>query len=206
MRKLIDSSKFRLVLILLLAVLVLVFCVVIFGSKGGNTSLESEDSVTEEVEPEEMSHADSLDEESTKEDEGETILFMPKDEVYGFTMTDANGIILEFEKRGEEWVYIDDETLDINETRIDKVLNYLSNIQFINSISTEDGSEYGLSQESRLYILSDGSGSKTFISLGDTNDDGQVYFAINYDFNTVYVNSGKLGKVGDYYIEELIGF
>ena len=54
--------------------------------------------------------------------------------------------------------------------------------------------------------MTDGNGYQTIISLGNTSEDGQTYFAFNYDFNTVYVNSGKLKNVGEYYIEELVAF
>jgi hypothetical protein len=199
MRRLIDSSKTKLVLLIIFVLVVVAFVVFLFlnhGNKADTTS--SVDTSDKRVE--------LLDKKSDDKDKGQQIFMMPKDEVYKFSMTDADGIFLNFLRKGNEWVYEDDDTLDINEDRIDKILNYLTNIYFVDSLNVDDAEEYGLSQESRMFILTDGSGYETIISLGDKTDDGQIYFAINYDFNNIYINSGKLSNVGDYYIEDLVGF
>jgi len=199
MRRLIDSSKTKLVLLIIFVLVVVAFVVFLFlnhGNKADTTS--SADTSDKRVE--------LLDKKSDDKDKGQQIFMMPKDEVYKFSMTDADGIFLNFLRKGNEWVYEDDDTLDINEDRIDKILNYLTNIYFVDSLSVDDAGEYGLSQDSRMFILTDGSGYETIISLGDKTDDGQIYFAINYDFNNIYINSGKLSNVGDYYIEDLVGF
>ena len=200
MKRLIDASKIELVLVILFVILVLVFALLFFKNKSADTPAALDEEVATET------HAQVLDEESTLTDSGEQIFMMPKDEIYEFSMTDANGILLKFSRHGNDWVYEDDETLDINEDRIDKVLNYLSDIRFVDSFQVEDGDEYGVGQDSRMFIMTDANGYQTIISLGNTSDDGKVYFAINYDFNTIYVNSGKLSNVGDYYIEELVAF
>ncbi len=200
MKRLIDASKIKLVLVILFVILVLVFALLFFKNKGVDTA----SSLNEEVATE--THAEVLDESREVEDLGEQIFLMPKDEIYEFSMTDANGILLKFVRHGSDWVYEDDEALDINEDRIDKVLNYLSDIRFVDSFQTDDGNEYGIGQDSKMYIMTDANGYQTIISLGNTSEDGKVYFAINYDFNTIYVNSGKLSNVGDYYIEELVAF
>ncbi|MBR4708252.1 MAG: DUF4340 domain-containing protein [Pseudobutyrivibrio sp.] len=201
MKRLIDASKIKLVLVIIFIILVIVFALLLFKNKGADTSPSLEDKQESTV-----THAQTLDETSEVEDSGEQIFMMPKDEIYEFSMTDANGILLKFVRHGNDWVYEDDETLDINEDRIDKVLNYLSDVRFVDSFQTDDGDEYGLGQASRMFVMTDANGYQTIISLGNTSEDGKVYFAINYDFNTVYVNSGKLSNVGDYYIEELVAF
>ena len=135
---------------------------------------------------------------------GDKIL-ISKDDIYSFSMTDSNGILLTFEKQGDTWVYVDDESLDINEDRIDKVLNYLCQVKFINSFQTDSAKDYGLTQESPQYILYDANEYSTLISLGNVDEKtGNVYFALNYDFSTVYVNEGKLNNVREYGIEELL--
>ncbi len=201
MKRLIDASKIKLVLVIIFIILVIVFALLLFKNKGADTSPSLEDKQESTA-----THAQTLDETSEVEDSGEQIFMMPKDEIYEFSMTDANGILLKFVRHGNDWVYEDDETLDINEDRIDKVLNYLSDVRFVDSFQTDDGDEYGVGQDSRMFVMTDANGYQTIISLGNTSEDGKVYFAINYDFNTIYVNSGKLSNVGDYYIEELVAF
>ena len=153
---------------------------------------------------ENKTYADTLDEYSLVEDSGEKILLIPKDEVTSFSMTDSNGILLAFEKEGDEWVYVDDPSLDMNEDRIDKVLNYIMDISFVDTIDAIDGTDYNLDQNSPMYIVNDSNGNPTIISLGDTTDDGKIYFALNYDFTKIFVNSGKLGKVLEYKVEDLV--
>ena len=132
---------------------------------------------------------------------------LDNEEVYSFQMTDSNNILLTFERDGDDWVYTDDPSIDINEERIEKLLNYITDVRFVDTISTDDenGDKYGLNQDSPVYIIKDANGYSTFISLGKIDEEtGQIYFALNYDFSTIYVNSGKLAGVNKYAIEDLI--
>jgi hypothetical protein len=149
--------------------------------------------------------AEVLDEASEVEEEGERILLIPKEEVYSFSITDAHGIVLDFQLIDDKWVYVNDDSFEINQDRIDKLLNYITDIRFIDVISTDDGEEYGLNQESPIYEISDANNNSTIISIGKVNkEEGTVYFAINYDFTKIYVNQGKLYNIGAYTIQELI--
>lgn len=198
-------------------VLVCVLAVFLFKKShtGNNTSADGKTNVSEEVtdgtvdsNDEEYTHADALDDASEVEDEGQQILYLPKEEVSKFSITDSNGILVVFEKQGDKWIYVDDPTIEIDNDRAGKVLNYLCDIRFIDNISLDDecdAEEYGLSQESQLCIIEDAGGNQILISIGDIDEEtGNVYFALNYDFNNVYVNSGKLANVCDYGIEEII--
>lgn len=56
-----------------------------------------------------------------------------------------------------------------------------------------------------MYVVSDSSGSSTIISIGNVDEEtGNVFFAINYDFDTVYVNSSKLLGVTKYTVQQLV--
>ena len=68
----------------------------------------------------------------------------------------------------------------------------------------EDGAEYGLTPDSNIFIVEDAGGSDVIVSLGNVEDDGSVYFALNYDFTKVFKNSGKLKNVCEYAIQELL--
>ena len=210
MKNFINSKSGK--IILLIFVVVLLALLLLFAL-GHQSSWDKDAGVLPDVnslqdeaeETNEPSHGDVLDMESEKDDAGEEILLISKDDIYSFSMTDSNGILLTFEKQGDTWVYVDDESLDINEDRIDKVLNYLCQVKFINSFQTDSAKDYGLTQESPQYILYDANEYSTLISLGNVDEKtGNVYFALNYDFSTVYVNEGKLNNVREYGIEELL--
>lgn len=168
-------------------------------------STEETDEVLEDVE---FPHAAELDQASGITDDGEQILYLPKEEIYEFSITDANNILLNFEKKDDKWIYVDDPSMEINGDRIDKILNYLCDIRVVDIIELDDeadAKDYGLSQESPMCIIKDAGGNEILISIGNCSDENcNVYFALNYDFSTVYVNSGKLSNVLQYSVEELL--
>ena len=149
--------------------------------------------------------AEVLDKESQKKDKGEQVFLIPKDDVHEFTLTDANGLLLNFENTDGEWICIDNTSLDINEERIDKVLNYLCDVRCIGILTDVDAKSYGIDESAKEYRVTDSSGSTIIISIGNYDEDKkQAYFSINYDFSTIYINSGKLSLVEEYAIEDLI--
>ncbi|WP_028243781.1 DUF4340 domain-containing protein [Pseudobutyrivibrio ruminis] len=203
MKNIINSKYSKIILIIVAVVLLVLLLVFALVQKPSDN--ESSGGLFPFISKEEGSHVDFLDSESEKNDKGENILLIPKEEVYSFKMTDSHGILLNFERKDEGWVYIDDITLNINSTRIDKVLNYLTDIKFVDSIVTDKPEDYGLSQDSLEYAINDANGNTTLISLGNVDEStGNVYFALNYDFSTIYVNEGKLKNVSEYAIEDLI--
>lgn len=153
----------------------------------------------------EMSRARVLDEESIKKDKGKQVFLIPKDDIQKISITDANGIVMDFEYSDDHWQYLDDKTLALDEDRIDKVLNYLCDVRCIGTITEKSGDKYGLNQSSKEYRVTDTSGSTIIISLGNYDEDKkEQYFSINYDFATIYINSGKLTKVSEYTAADLI--
>lgn len=193
-------SKYYKGIFLALAIILLVVVLIItFNAKSPAKMIQNLDGSEDQ--------AEVLDEASEIEDEGENVILLDNEEVYSFQMTDSNNILLTFERDGDDWVYTDDPSIDINEERIEKLLNYITDVRFVDIIANEDedGDEYGLNQDSPVYIIKDANGYSTFISLGKIDEEtGQIYFALNYDFSTIYVNSGKLAGVNKYAIEDLI--
>ena len=193
-------SKYYKGIFLALAIILLVIVLIItFNAKSPAKMIQNLDGSEDQ--------AEVLDEASEIEDEGENVILLDNEEVYSFQMTDSNNILLTFERDGDDWVYTDDPSIDINEERIEKLLNYITDVRFVDTISTDDenGDKYGLNQDSPVYIIKDANGYSTFILLGKIDEEtGQIYFALNYDFSTVYVNSGKLAGVNKYAIEDLI--
>ncbi|MCR5416579.1 MAG: DUF4340 domain-containing protein [Pseudobutyrivibrio sp.] len=193
------------IILILIVIVLMIFLIVTLLNINGSDTKEKTDTDNPTEEKVEKTHADLLDEYSTFDDDGEEIFLIPKDEITSFSMTDSHGILLNFELRDGQWVYVDDETLDIDENRIEAILNYLCDIKCIDTIKTDDASEYELSQDSKLYTLNDNAGNTIMISIGKIDQEtGKVYLAFNYDFSTIFVNSGKLGKVTEYAVEELL--
>lgn len=195
------SKNYKGIFLALAIVLLIVVLIITFNSKNPAKMIQNLDGSEDQ--------AEVLDEASEIEDEGDNVILLDNEEVYSFQMTDSNNILLTFERDGDDWVYTDDPSIDINEDRIEKLLNYITDVRFVDIIANEDedgnGDEYGLNQDSPVYIIKDANGYSTFISLGSTDEEtGQIYFALNYDFSTVYVNSGKLAGVNKYAIEDLI--
>lgn len=193
--------------------LIVLFGIFIFKKTHTENNMDDKQPVsteeTEEVlEDVEFPHAAELDQASEITDDGEQILYLPKEEIYEFSITDANNILLNFEKKDDKWIYVDDPSMEINGDRIDKILNYLCDIRVVDIIELDDEAdamEYGLSQESPMCIIKDAGGNEILISIGNCSDENcNVYFALNYDFSTVYVNSGKLSNVLQYSVEELL--
>lgn len=193
--------------------LIVLFGVFIFKKTHTENDMDDKQSVsteeTEEVlEDVEFPHAAELDQASEITDDGEQILYLPKEEIYEFSITDANNILLNFEKKDDKWIYVDDPSMEINGDRIDKILNYLCDIRVVDIIELDDeadAKDYGLSQESPMCIIKDAGSNEILISIGNCSDENcNVYFALNYDFSTVYVNSGKLSNVLQYSVEELL--
>ena len=153
------------------------------------------------------SSAEFLDKQSQKKDKGEHIILFPKDEIYSFSMTDSHGILLNFQRTDDEWQYVDDLSVGVKGDRIDSILNYLSDVKYVEVLADVDGSDYGLDNESKICVINDYSGSSIIISFGNIDEEtGEIYYAVNYDFSTVYVNSGKLSKVLEYEVEDLIEY
>lgn len=208
-----KEKIFKISLLTVGVLLIVLFGVFIFKKTHTENNMDDKQSVsteeTEEVlEDVEFPHAAELDQASEITDDGEQILYLPKEEIYEFSITDANNILLNFEKKDDKWIYVDDPSMEINGDRIDKILNYLCDIRVVDIIELDDEAdamEYGLSQESPMCIIKDAGGNEILISIGNCSDENcNVYFALNYDFSTVYVNSGKLSNVLQYSVEELL--
>ncbi len=196
-------------LILLLVVIILIIVMIILMPKGETKSNETSDSISkglesvteEDAEPD---HAEILDNISVEEDDGETIFLIPKEDVKSFSIIEANDVMLNFERNNNQWIYIDQPDLKFNQDRLDKILNYLCDVRYISIISAENGEEYGLSQNSKAYTVTDSANNTIFISIGNIDEEtGNLYFAMNYDFTTIFVNSGRLNNISDYSVDEL---
>lgn len=191
--KIIEKTWFK-ILLLVVAIILIVLIAISFMNPGPKFDFSADGDTTK---------AEQLDEISEEEDEGEQVFYLSKEDVYGFSFTDAHGIYLTFEKRDDDWVCTDNESIDVDANRVDKLLNYLTDVRFIDTVETDSPEEYGFNDESKSYHVVDGSGNSTIIMLGNVDDkSGNIYFALNYDYSIIYVNSGKLIGASEYNIED----
>lgn len=200
-----KSKKLKIAL-LILALIIICFLGIIYriyqvNSTNPPLGLKNPDDAPVTGNP---SHAEKLDKKSTDKDKGDQIIFMEKDEVYSFSFPDSNGIVLGFEKIDGMWIYSDDTDFEINQDRIDSILNYLCDIHCVEYIEDANGEDYGLDQNSKTFTIQDSAGDTIIVSINNDSEDGKIYYALNYDFSTIYVNSGKLGNVCEYAIQDLI--
>ncbi|MBP5326107.1 MAG: hypothetical protein J6Y86_11510, partial [Pseudobutyrivibrio sp.] len=125
-----KQNIFKICILIAGILLIIAFGVFIFKSTHTKDAAEGgkDAAVEEAVTPQEdieFPHAAELDQASEISDDGEQILYLPKEEIYEFSITDANNILLNFEKKDDKWIYVDDPSIEINGDRIDKILNYL---------------------------------------------------------------------------------
>ena len=114
MKNFINSKSGKIILLIFVVVLLALLLLFALGHQSSwdkdTGVLPDVNSLQDEAEEiNEPSHGDMLDKESEKDDAGEEILLISKDDIYSFSMTDSNGILLTFEKQGDTWVYVDDE-------------------------------------------------------------------------------------------------
>ncbi len=205
MIKILSSRVFKIVAICAALVLIIALCLSLLKNDGSDIDEISENNNPESTEETEQDYADYLDEQSSIEDEGNQVFYLSNEEVSAVSITDSNGIFATFERTDDGFTYTDNVEISINADRIESIINYLCDIRAINSFEVDDALEYGLSQDSDLFVVFDSAGTEILISFGDYNEDtGEQYFALNYDFTRVFVNSGKLHNLTEYSFQDLV--
>ena len=205
MIKILSSRVFKIVAICAVLVLIIALCLSLLKNDGSDIDEVSENNNPESIEETEQDYADYLDEQSSIEDEGDQVFYLSNEEVSAVSITDSNGIFATFERTDGGFTYTDNNEISINADRIESIINYLCDIRAINSLEVEDAAEYGLTQDSDLFVVVDSAGTEILISIGDYNEEiGEQYFAMNYDFTRVFVNGGKLHNLTEYSFQDLV--
>lgn len=205
MIKILSSRVFKIVAICAALVLIIALCFSLLKNDGSDTDGITGDNDLESSEDTEKDYADYLDEQSSVEDEGDQVFYLSNNEVSAVSITDSNGIFATFERTDDGFTYTDNNEISINADRIESIINYLCDLRATNSLEVEDAAEYGLTQDSDLFVVADNAGTEILISIGDYNEEtGEQYFAMNYDFTRVFVNSGKLHNLTEYSFQDLV--
>lgn len=201
-----DLKKMAKTYVLIFAILLIgVFALSLYlGHRTSKDTAPLDDREPASVEEEE-DYAAILDEKSTMDDEGQVVFSIPKDEIVGFSFVDSSGIIIPIDLSSGSPVYTDNDKLKIHADRVDKMLNYLCEIKSVDFYKDANQEDFGLSQDSPVAEIQDVAGNIITVSFGDYDkDSGELYFALNYDFSTIYKNSGKLHYLSEYSIQDLV--
>ncbi|MCR4568761.1 MAG: DUF4340 domain-containing protein [Pseudobutyrivibrio sp.] len=213
MENFLQSKKAKVIIIIAALILIIIFAVSVINHGGLSLTSDDGEAQTTSDDNKDSSADDKTDSadasdngkedlsdikfEETEEEEGIQAFFIPAEDIYTFSVTDESGAVLSFKRQQSEWIYAGDESVDVDEKQIDKLLSSLCDIYYTDVIDSKDGSEYGLSKSSKRYELADSSGNSTIISVGNAVDgqESKLYFALNYDFTKIYVNNDKLSKI-----------
>lgn len=103
---------------------------------------------------------------------------------------DYQGVTFAFTKQGEDWIYIDDETLDIDESSLESMISDAVQLDASEKIeNVTDLSQYGM-EEPALTVGFTVSGKDYTLCVGDYNDILSMYYAyLTEDGSTVYLIS-----------------
>lgn len=135
--------------------------------------------------------------------------------VYDVTSFDSNQInkltftneagTFSFRKVGEDWSYEADETLDIDESKIEDMIQKLAKYQSENKITdVTDLISYGLHEPDKKMLISDGENSVTFLVGSYNNITYTYYMCLESAPDTVFTMSSADLSLFDQTIEDLI--
>ncbi|MDE7223946.1 MAG: DUF4340 domain-containing protein [Acetatifactor sp.] len=162
-------------------------------------------------------------EQEADQSEKEVLVDISRDDILRFSY-EYNGEAYAFEKKetavdiqGEgisdeaeetqvesRWVYTEDETLNLMQSRLNTMAGKLTNIVAVNLISdVTDMSQYGLEEPANVLHWETEYGSYTY-NVGDYNSIASVYYICEPGSDTVYTVSASLGTGFDYSLEDLI--
>lgn len=95
-------------------------------------------------------------------------------DVTGFSYVN-NGVILSFEKDGEDWIYTGDTSMDMNEESIEGMLEKVCGVSSTEKITAEDLSDYGFDEPANTITLDTAEGS-TVVRIGMYNEIVSKYY------------------------------
>lgn len=115
-----------------------------------------------------------------------------------------SGSVAEEPQMESRWVYTEDTSLNLIQSRVNTMAGKLTSIVAQNIINdVTDMSQYGLDAPSTVLHWETEQRSYTY-NVGDYNSISGVYYICEPDSHTVYTVSASLGKGFDYNLEDLI--
>lgn len=146
--------------------------------------------------------------EKTEETQSYVITNLDKDKINRFSYTNESGTY-RFNRQGEEWLNEDDETSDIDEAAVDRMIGKVASLDSQNRIEqVENRAQYGLDAPAVSILISDGTTSYTLL-VGDYNElTGTYYLCLESDPGTVYTTDSYIvsdfidSKLDDLIVQE----
>ena len=143
------------------------------------------------------------EEEKSAEQEAATIYIskVDTDQITAFSY-EIDQVTYSFTKNGDTWTYDDDPSLDIDEDKINTMLETFSSLTATDEITYDDLSDFGLDNPTDLvtYTTDDGS---TSIYVGNKNDMLGSYYVMTGEDSKVYLTTTSLADLFSKTIEDL---
>ena len=147
--------------------------------------------------------------------EGRMVIMAPKEEAEKIQVTDLevsditqfsyvlDGTTLSFTKNGTEWTYDGDQSVDIDESALETLLNKASAITASDEVTEyDDLADFGLDDPANTVTLKTDSGLTT-IYIGSQNEITNEYYLKTGDSDTIYVVDSAPATGFDKSVEDL---
>ncbi len=108
-------------------------------------------------------------------------------------------------KSGEEWQNEDDKSMDLDEDAVLAMIEQVATLTSEDKIeNVEDAGRYGLTEATKIVLISDGTTSYTLI-IGDYNDlTATYYLCLENDMSTVYTITSTKVNAFNTPVEDLL--
>lgn len=122
-------------------------------------------------------------------------------DVTGFSYMN-NGGILSFEKDGEDWIYVGDTSLDMDEESIESMLEEVCGVTSTEKITAENLSDYGFDEPTNTITLNTAEGS-IVVKVGMYNEIVSKYYLSIDDSTELYLVDSTIVTGFDKSVEDL---
>lgn len=115
------------------------------------------------------------------------------DSITGITVSGENGMY-SLSKEGDAWIYDDDKSLPVNQSRVTEMLNMLKEVKAVRTVDEANGDleTYGLKVPRITVMMTTDDGQKTTYNIGSSNmttgdyyfntDASDKIFTVSFDF------------------------
>lgn len=143
------------------------------------------------------------EEAKTAEEEASTIYIskVDTDDITAFSY-ELDQVTYSFTKNGDTWTYEGDPSIDLDEDKINTMLETFSSFTATDEITYDDLSDFGLDNPSNLVTFTTADGS-TSIYVGNQNDMLGSYYVMTGEDSKVYLTTTSLADKFSKTLEEL---
>ena len=132
-----------------------------------------------------LSKADFGSEEDTGNGESITVLEITTSDITQISYQ-ADGEAITLVKKDDIWHPASDESYELDKSKIEDMLGYLTSVSANRQIESDNLDEYGLSDPQNKIIITDNSGNVNTIKVGAQNTITDDYYILINDDKTIY--------------------